>query len=309
VRFDQYWLKMRASARRADLADYSITRMASRQQVHAAAPDVANSPLADIAYAYHFDASLYARYLRGVTPNSAACAHRGQDRPGRAARQRRLHVDAVVLETASASKGDLFIDCSGFRGLLIEAALKTGFEDWSHWLPCDRAWPCRANRASADALHARHRAPAGWQWRIPLQHRTGNGHVYCSRHMSDDEAAGILLANLDGKALAEPRLRFTHRHAQEGLEQERGGDRPVERLPGAAGIDQHPFDPVAIARLVAFFPDRGFNQADIDEFNRQSRLRVRAHPRLHHPALQAEPARRLRVLETASGVRWSTSGW
>jgi tryptophan halogenase len=105
----------------------------------------------------------------------------------------------------------LFIDCSGFRGLLIEQELEAGFEDWSHWLPCDRATavPCASVEPVTPYTRAIARR-AGWQWRIPLQHRIGNGHVYCSRHISEDEATSILLANLDGEQMADPRtLRFT----------------------------------------------------------------------------------------------------
>jgi tryptophan halogenase len=119
-------------------------------------------------------------------------------------------IDSVTLDGGQEVGGQLFVDCSGFRGLLIEDALQTGYEDWSALLPCDRALavPC----ASADPLTPYTRSTArkaGWQWRIPLQHRTGNGHVYCSAYVSDDEAAATLMANLDGEPLAEPRpLRF-----------------------------------------------------------------------------------------------------
>jgi tryptophan halogenase len=108
-------------------------------------------------------------------------------------------------------EGDLFIDCSGFRGLLIEQTLKTGYEDWTHWLPCDRALAVPCENAGPPTPFTRATArEAGWQWRIPLQHRIGNGYVYSSQHISDDEAAAKLLSRLDGKALADPRpIRFT----------------------------------------------------------------------------------------------------
>ena len=116
------------------------------------------------------------------------------------------HVASVTLQSGLQIAGDLFIDCSGFRALLIEGALKTGFEDWSHWLPCDRAVavPCKPVPELTPYTRATAR-PAGWQWRIALQHRIGNGHVYASDFMSDDEAIGLLLAGLDGAPLAEPR--------------------------------------------------------------------------------------------------------
>ena len=120
-------------------------------------------------------------------------------------------VESVVLVSGEVIAGDLFIDCSGFRGLLIEGALHTGYEDWTHWLPCDSALAVPCEIVGPPTPYTRSTArSSGWQWRIPLQHRTGNGHVYSSKFMSDDEAASILLKNLDGKALAEPRqLRFT----------------------------------------------------------------------------------------------------
>jgi len=167
----------------------------------------------------------------------------------------------------------LFIDCSGFRGLLIEQTLKTGYEDWTPWLPCDRAIavPC----ASAETLLPYTRATAhkaGWQWRIPLQHRIGNGHVYCSKFMSEDEATAILLANLDGVALAAPRpLRFVT-----GV-RERFWVKNCIAIGLAAGF-MEPLESTsihlvqtAIARLLTFFPDRGSAPLDVDEFNRQGR--------------------------------------
>jgi tryptophan halogenase len=168
--------------------------------------------------------------------------------------------------------GDLFIDCSGFRSLLLGETMAVPFDDWSHWLPCDRALavPC----APAGPLLPLTRASArraGWQWRIPLQHRTGNGHVFCSAHMGEDEAAAILLANLDGEALAAPRLiKFTtgrRRRAWEGN---------VVAI-GLAGGFMEPLESTslhmvqtAIARLIEFFPDAGLAPADIAEFNRQA---------------------------------------
>jgi len=120
-------------------------------------------------------------------------------------------IQALSLESGERIEADFFIDASGFRGLLIEQALHTGYEDWSHWLPCDRAVAVPCERAGELTPYTVSSArEAGWQWRIPLQHRTGNGYVYCSRFISEDEAARTLLDHLDGRALAEPRLlKFT----------------------------------------------------------------------------------------------------
>jgi len=287
VPFDQYWQKMRRLGKAAPLEEYSITRMAAKaNKFMPARHDVPNSPLGDITYAYHFDASLYARYLRklsesrGVTRIEGKIVRATQREPDG-------FIDAVELESGARVEGGLFIDCSGFRGLLIEQTLKTGFEDWSHWLPADRALavPCE----SAATLTPYTRATshkAGWQWRIPLQHRTGNGHVFCSKFISEDEAAATLLGNLDGKALADPRLiKFTT-----GM-RKLAWNRNVVAV-GLAGGFLEPLESTSIhliqstiSRLVDFFPDRGFNQVDVDEFNRQSRFeyeRVRDFVILHY---------------------------
>ncbi|MEW6705034.1 MAG: tryptophan halogenase family protein [Pseudomonadota bacterium] len=272
VRFDQYWQKMRRLGKAQDLAAYSITRTAAlANKFMPARFDLPNSPLRDIVHAYHFDASLYARYL-----SKLAQARGVQRTEGKIVRVTQREADgyilAVVLESGERIEGDLFIDCSGFRGLLIEQALKTGYENWQHWLPCDRALavPCEsAPKLLPYTRSTAHRA--GWQWRIPLQHRIGNGHVYCSRHVSDDEAAAILLANLDGKPLADPRpLRFTTGRRKKAW----------NRNVVAIGLSSGFLEPLestsihmiqsGIQRLIDYFPDQGFSDADVDEYNRQS---------------------------------------
>jgi tryptophan 7-halogenase len=288
--FFQYWLRAWQAGKAPDLEHYSLNRMAARAgKFMRPSPDMQNSPLADIPYAFHLDAGLYARYLRKYAESHGVVRTEGK------VVEARQHADAsiesVVLANGLAIGGDLFIDCSGFRGLLIEQTLKTGFEDWSHWLPCDRAWavPCELSGELPPYTRATAR-PAGWQWRIGLQHRTGNGHVYASRFMSDDEAAAILMNNLDGKALAEPRmLRFT------------AGKRAKvwNKNVVAVGLSSGFLEPLestsihliqsTVSRLLAFFPDGGFDQADIDEFNRQCDFeieRIRDFIILHYHATE-----------------------
>jgi tryptophan 7-halogenase len=293
VRFDQYWQKMRKLGRALPLEQYCITRMASQQdRFLPPQPNVPNSPLNDMAYAYHFDASLYARYLRQFS--EARGVQRTEGRIERVSqREHDGHVDAVVLASGERVEGDFFIDCSGFRGLLIEQALKTGYEDWTHWLPCDRALavPCEsAPKLTPYTRATAHRA--GWQWRIPLQHRTGNGHVYCSRYVSDDEAAATLLANLDGRALAEPRpIRFTT-----GMRKQ-AWNKNVVSIGLASGF-MEPLESTSIhliqssiQRVIDYFPDRGFNPVDIAEYNRQSRFeyeRIRDFIILHYKLNQRD---------------------
>ncbi|MCP4618399.1 MAG: tryptophan 7-halogenase, partial [Bradyrhizobium sp.] len=211
LRCHQYWLKMRARGRAADFSAYSINSAAARaNKFMRADPKMAESPIGHIAHAFQFDAGLYARYLRGY-----AEAHGVMRREGKVAdvtlRSDDGFVESVTMADGETIAADLFIDCSGFRGLIIEQAMKTGYENWTHWLPCDRAIavPCARTEPFTPYTRATART-AGWQWRIPLQHRTGNGHVYSSAHISDEEAEAQLLANLDGAQLADTnKLRFT----------------------------------------------------------------------------------------------------
>src|SRR5690606_36823257 len=200
-------------------------------------------------------------------------------------------IAAVILESGERVEADLFIDCSGFRGLLIEQALKTGYEDWSHWLPCDRAWAVASEKQREPDSYTRATAhSAGWQWRIPLQHRTGNGHEFSSKFMSEDEARSILLKNLDSRPLAEPRLlNFTTGKRKKAWHKNciaiglaSGFMEPLEST--SIYLVQS-----ALARLVTLFRNTNFDQRDIDEFNRQSDFeaeRIRDFLLLHYSATE-----------------------
>ncbi|MES2445203.1 MAG: tryptophan halogenase family protein [Pseudomonadota bacterium] len=268
----QLWLKAKAKGRAGHFDRYALNCTAARKNKFCF-PDPRNptSPIAGLDYAYHFDASLFAAYLR---KQSEA---RGVERiEGRITdvklRPEDGHVDHVVLADGRTVDGDLFIDCSGMRGLLIGGALGVGYEDWSRWLLNDRALAVPCERAAELLPFTRCTAREhGWQWRIGLQHRTGNGHVYSSAHLSDDEAAAVLLANLDGKPLADPRpVRF-----QPG-KRHRAWEKNVVALGLASGFLE-PLESTSIhliqtgiLRLVALFPGQGFNAADIAEYNRQT---------------------------------------
>ncbi len=270
VDFHQYWLKQYQAGKASELERYSINTMACLQnKFMRPRADMPNSPLSHIAYAFHFDASLYARFLRKYSEARGVIRQEGKIVK---VTQREIdgHVSAVTLQSGQEVEGDLFIDCSGFRALLIEGTLKTGYEDWSHWLPCDRALavPCVSAKELTPYTRATARS-AGWQWRIPLQHRIGNGHVYSSKFTSDDEAAAVLMSNLDGAPLAEPRpIRF-----QTG-KRKLAWNKNVVAIGLACGFIE-PLESTSIhlvqmgiAHLLTFFPASGFSQQDTDQYNR-----------------------------------------
>ncbi|MGB3166044.1 MAG: tryptophan halogenase family protein, partial [Alteraurantiacibacter sp.] len=202
--FHQYWLRGRKAGVAKPIAHYSLNELAARNLRMAQVEGGA------MPYAFHFDATLYAGFLRafaekrGVTRVEGTIGDVEQD--GESG-----DVAALVMEGGERIAGDFFIDCTGFRALLIEQALGTGFDDWSQYLPCDRALAVACAGGGDFTPYTRATArTAGWQWRIPLQHRIGNGMVYASAHMSHEEAADILLANLDGEPQGDPRpIRFT----------------------------------------------------------------------------------------------------
>jgi tryptophan halogenase len=292
VPFHQYWLRAQQAARASELGDYSLNTLAApREKFMVSASDAPpGTPLADIAYAYHFDAGLYARYLRRYAEARGVVRTEGKIRETRL-RERDGYVESVVLESGEAISGDLFIDCSGFRGLLIEEALHTGYEDWTHWLPCDRALAVPCEKVAPPTPYTRSTArTAGWQWRIPLQHRTGNGHVYSSKYMSDDEAAAILMKNLDGRALAEPRpLRFVTG------KRKKIWNKNVIAV-GLSGGFMEPLESTsiyliqsAIGRLVLLFPSGEINPLLIDRYNAQATFefeRIRDFLILHYCATE-----------------------
>jgi tryptophan 7-halogenase len=286
--FQHFWLRGRKLGELAPLDAYSLNASAAYAGKFVRAGANPSQQLGELAHAFHFDASLYAGLLssyaqaRGVTriEGQITAAHKD----GASG-----HVTSLSLDDGRTVAGDLFVDCSGFRGLLIEEAVGSGFENWRHWLPCDRALalPC----ASASTLTPYTRATAhraGWQWRIPLQHRIGNGHVYCSAHMSDDEAAAVLHAHLDGAALGEPRqLRFTTGRRKAFWH------RNVVALGLAAGFIE-PLESTsihliqsAVERLLKFLPNGPIQAADVAAYNAQTIFeweRVRDFIILHYHA-------------------------
>ncbi len=290
--FHQFWLKLHLSGRAGPIGDYSPqTVMAPRGKF---APGDRNaqpgSPLADIAYAYHFDAGLYARYLRELAERRGVRRIEGKV-VGVKQRADDGFIESVTMESGQVVDGELFIDCSGFRALLIEQTLQSGFDDWSQWLPCDRAMAVPSESVGKITPYTRSSArKAGWQWRIPLQHRVGNGHVYASAHMSDDEAAATLLATLDGKPLGEPRpLRF-----KPGM-RKKLWNKNVVALGLASGFVE-PLESTSIysaqsgiTRLLSLFPTRAFDPQLAERYNRDGAFeyeRIRDFLILHYHATE-----------------------
>jgi len=207
--FHHYWLRGHALGIAKPLGHYVLNTMVAGGNRFAHVERGADSQLPPMPYAFHFDAGQYATFLRKFAEELGVVRQEGRvvavDR-----QPTNGDVAAVTLANGVRIEGDLFVDCTGFQALLIEQELESGFDDWSQWLPCDRAIPMPCTSVEPLVPYTRSIARrAGWQWRIPLQHRIGNGYVFSSRHISEDEAATTLLANLDGEATAEPRvLRF-----------------------------------------------------------------------------------------------------
>ena len=290
--FHHYWLRARQAghSRFDDLWAFSANAQACLKGKFTRAPFEMAGRGVSLAHAFHFDAGLYALFLRGW------CEARGVTRTEGKVVDVALNgetgfVTGVRMQSGAVIEGDLFIDCSGFRGLLIEGALKTGYQDWSHWLPCDSAWAVpTANTGPLRPYTQAIAHSAGWQWRIPLQHRTGNGHVFCSGHINAEDAREVLLANVEGAQLAEPRLiTFTTGRRT------RFWNKNVVALGLASGFLE-PLESTSIhliqsgvSRLIALFPHSGVDQAIIDEYNRQCTLefeRIRDFIILHYHATE-----------------------
>lgn len=268
LHFYNYWLKYNKLGKSQDIGEFSLAVQAARHKKFMHPVSARNSPLAQIKYAYHFDAGLYAKFLREYAEK------RGVERIENQVVKVNLReddgfIDSILLKDGKLIDADLYIDCSGFKGILIEQALKTGYEDWGHLLLCDSAIAVQSmNRSGPDPYTRSTAHSAGWQWRIPLQHRTGNGHVYASRFISDDEAKHTLMANLEGEPLTEPRLiRF-----KTGMRRKFWNKNCV-----AVGLSSGFIEPLestsihliqkSISTLFELFPTSAFNQIDIDKYN------------------------------------------
>lgn len=270
VPFHQYWARAAAKGHDKDLWHYSLHKVAADQAKFGKLDRVGNTPMTGLAYAYHFDASLYAAYLRdfseklGVKRTEGLVSEVARDATSG-------DVTAIGLQDGQSVSGDFFIDCTGFRALLLGQELGVGYDDWSHWLPCNSAQAVPSERLETIVPYTRATAKqAGWQWRIPLQHRTGNGHVYSSEFISDEEAGEVLLAGLDTKALADPRpIRFTTGRREQfwshncvGIGLASGFLEPLEST-SIHLIQSH------VSRLLQLFPSSQNSSKEREEYNRR----------------------------------------
>jgi tryptophan halogenase len=286
VPLHHWWLQANADGDVAPLDDHSMAwGLAKRGRF---LPPTTDPRLVQSShdYAYHFDAALYGRALRAHSERQGVTRVEGRvvspERDGESGR-----LTAVLLADGRRVEGELFIDCSGFRVLLIGETMAAGFEDWSHWLPCDRAIAVPTENSADFTPYTRSTAHvAGWQWRVPLQHRTGNGHVFASAFTDEESARTTLLAHVDGAPLAEPRLLTFKAGRRRGSWQ---GN--VVAIGLAAGFLE-PLESTSIhlvqsglSRLLALFPDLDFAPHVQDEYNRTTQTeweRIRDFIILHY---------------------------
>lgn len=272
IDFHNYWLHEHAAGGQHPIHHYSLCAVAASHGKFALPDPNPRSLLTYIRYAYHFDATLYARYLRAYA--QARGVQRVEGKIQRVSQAPETgHIESLHLDGDRLVRGDFFFDCSGFRSMILGSVLEVPFVDWSHWLPCNSALavPCRHAGPLLPYTRATART-AGWQWRIPTQQRTGNGHIYCREFMGDDEATAVLLANLDGEALAEPRqIRFTAGHRKAFW------SKNCIAIGLAAGFLE-PLESTSIyliqegiSRFISLFPDATLPDVVRDEYNRHMR--------------------------------------
>ena len=292
VNFWHYWKKAHDLGMSPGLDAYSLNWLAGKQNRFLRSGNVPNSPLAKIPHAYHFDASLYAAFLRkysvskGVTRVEGIVEHVEQHPESG-------FITRLTLQDGTHIEGDFFIDCSGFRGLLIEKTLQTGYEDWTHYLPCNSAQAVPSEEINPKHPYTKSIAHAcGWQWRIPLQHRTGNGIVYSNNFATDEQARETLLANLPSAALDEPRqLRFVTGKR----------NKVWNKNCLAVGLASGFMEPLestsihliqsTIMRLLALFPRRSGFEVEMNRFNQLTDnefLSIRDFLILHYKATERD---------------------
>ena len=266
--FQHFWRRGLDIGVNNPLGDYCVEYEAALQN------KFSHMPNSTMTYAYHIDAGFYAKFLRNIAEKAGTTRVEGKVQD--VILDDALYIKSIKMASGAVIEGDLFIDCSGFRGLLIEQALHTGYDDWSHWLPCDSAIAVQTESVREPVPYTRAIAHhAGWQWQIPLQHRVGNGLVYCSRYMSDDEARTALLEKIEGRTITEPKIiKF-----KTGQRRQHWNKNCV-----ALGLASGFIEPLestsihmiqrGITRLIQMFPHEGIRACDIDEYNEQMKTEI-----------------------------------
>ena len=292
IDFHHFWLRLLQNGHKFRLDDYSYPILAA-ESGRFQLPGSDNSKIgSNFGYAYQFDSGLYAKLLRRYSDNRGVIRTEGKAINATQNAETGL-VETIELEDGTVIGADLFIDCSGFRGVLIEQLLETGYDDWSQWLPCNRAVAVQCESAGPSLPYTRATArDAGWQWRIPLQHRTGNGYVYWNKYISDDEAVHQLMSTLEGPAITEPKQLYFKTGKRRKL-----WNKNVVAI-GLSGGFLEPLESTSIhliqegiTALIELFPDSHFHPSDAEEYNRRMDLnfdRVRDFLLLHYVATQRD---------------------
>jgi tryptophan halogenase len=317
IPFHHYWLRAHDAGWSPRIDEYSAAVMAADARRFTLPPSTPDAGPLSYGYAYQFDATLFAPFLRSLAERKGVARIEGRvtdvDRePAHG------NLGAVRLADGTVVSGDLFVDCSGFRSLLLGEALGEPWEDWSHWLPCDRALaaPCRSSTDGIEPFTRAVAMSAGWRWRIPLRSRVGNGYVYASAHCSDDAARVALLASLEGEPLAEPRLlRFKAGRRRQSW------TRNVVAIGLASGFLE-PLEStsiylvqMAITGLMEHFPDKEVAGADRDGFNVQVDAeydRIRDFLILHYHATTRDDSpfwRHVRTMDVPERLRETIELW
>jgi tryptophan halogenase len=267
--FQHFWLKGKQQGIASEIGDYCPEHVASRRGKFAVVPNQ------DRNYAFHLDAGLYAKFLRNIAEENGVKRVEGTINQVSQNNDSGF-IESIALDNGQVIEGDLFIDCTGFKGLLIEETLHTGFEDWSHWLPCDSAIAVQTKLTKATVPYTRSIAhSSGWQWQIPLQNRMGNGIVFCSKHMSDEEAKATLLNNIEGDLVNEPRV-IKYRT---GTRRKHWNKNCV-----AVGLSSGFIEPLestsihliqqSVIRLMQNLPSKAMEQTTLDDFNNKMRFEI-----------------------------------
>ena len=292
IDFHHYWLHSRAGGNTHPIDEYSLCAVAAAQNRFTLTDPNPQKIGSHIRYAYHFDATLYARYLRDYAETRGV--RRVEGKVAKVVQNpENGHITALELDNGQTVEGQFFFDCTGFSALLTEKTLGVGYRDWSHWLPCDSALAVACAHDGPLRPYTRSTVrPAGWQWRIPTQRRTGNGHIYARDYMSDDEATSILVNSLDGEMQGTPRqIRFRTGH------RETFWSKNCIAIGLSAGFLE-PLESTSIyliqegvSRFISLYPDASLPEVVRDEYNRHMRTefeQVRDFIILHYYATERD---------------------